>query len=72
MPRDPRILCMIKPYRQRNGWSQEELAEKVRIGRQAVYDMESGRYLPNTAVALRLARVFGCAVEDLGSSCVNY
>lgn len=59
------ILCTVKSFRQRRGWSQEELAERILVRRQAVYDMESGRYLPNTAVALRLARVFGCAVEDL-------
>ncbi|MDA8140204.1 MAG: helix-turn-helix domain-containing protein [Desulfobacteraceae bacterium] len=59
------ILCNVKQYRVARGWSQEELAEKVRIRRQAVYDIESGRYLPNTAIALRLARLFGCRVEEL-------
>ena len=37
----------------------------IGVRRQAVYDMESGRYLPNTAVALRLARALGCTVEML-------
>jgi len=59
------ILCNVKRYRVARGWSQEELAEKVRIRRQAIYDIESGRYLPNTAIALRLARLFDCRVEDL-------
>ncbi len=59
------ILCSVKRYRVARGWSQEELAEKVRIRRQAIYDIESGRYLPNTAIALRLARLFDCRVEDL-------
>lgn len=66
MPRQPHdIQCSVKPYRLARGWSQEELAERIGIRRQAVYDIESGRYLPNTAVALRLARIFGCRVEDL-------
>lgn len=55
----------IKTFRLRKGWTQEELARKAGVRRQAVYDMESGRYLPNTAVALELARLLGCAVEDL-------
>jgi len=59
------IRCAIKKYRQLKGLSQEELARLVGVRRQAVYDMESGRYLPNTAVALRLARVLGCTVEML-------
>jgi molybdate-binding protein/DNA-binding XRE family transcriptional regulator len=59
------ITCNVKQYRFAKGWSQEELAEKTGVRRQAIYDIESGRYLPNTAIALRLARIFDCRVEDL-------
>ena len=59
------IHCNVKAIRLTRGLSQKELAERTGIGRQAVYDMESGRYVPNTVVALRLARVLECAVEDL-------
>ncbi|MDL2307106.1 helix-turn-helix domain-containing protein [Desulfovibrio sp. OttesenSCG-928-C06] len=59
------IVCKIKQYRKQRGWSQDDLARQIQVRRQAVYDMESGRYLPNTALALRLAQVFGCKVEDL-------
>jgi molybdate-binding protein/DNA-binding XRE family transcriptional regulator len=55
----------LKKYRRNKGLSQEELASLVNVRRQAIYDMESGKYLPNTAVALRLARVLGCTVEIL-------
>ncbi|MDR2124737.1 MAG: helix-turn-helix domain-containing protein [Desulfovibrio sp.] len=65
MPEAPEIRCNLKVYRLRRGWSQEELARKVHIKRQAVVDLEKGRYLPNTLSALRLAKVFDCAVEDL-------
>jgi putative molybdopterin biosynthesis protein len=63
--KNPGITCTVKQHRLDKGWSQEELAEKVDLRRQAIYDIESGRYLPNTAIALRLARIFGCRVEDL-------
>ena len=59
------IRCEIKKYRKRKGLSQEELARLIGVRRQAVYDMESGRYLPNTAVALNLAGILGCTVEML-------
>lgn len=62
-----RTVCRLKQVRLSRGWSQGDLAEAVGIKRQAVYDMESGRYLPNTEIALRLARVLGCLVEDLFS-----
>ena len=59
------IRCDVKEFRLKKGWSQEELAESLGIRRQAIYDIESGRYLPNTAIALQLARLFDCRVEDL-------
>ena len=63
--KDDSITSKVKEYRLKKGWSQQELADKIDIRRQAIYDIESGRYLPNTAIALRLARIFGCRVEDL-------
>ena len=59
------IRCVTREYRRRKGLSQDELARLVGLRRQAVCDLESGRYLPNTAVALRLARALGCSVEML-------
>ncbi len=59
------VICNVKKFRLKKGWSQQELAETVHVRRQAIYDIESGRYLPNTGIALRLARTFGCRVEDL-------
>jgi putative molybdopterin biosynthesis protein len=59
------IVSHVKQYRLRAGLSQSQMAELAGVKRQAIYDIESGRYLPNTAVALRLARSLGCRVEDL-------
>ena len=60
-----RVICKLKTARMRKKLSQSDLAERVGIKRQAVYDMESGRYMPNTLIALRLARELECRVEDL-------
>lgn len=59
------IQCTVRQFRQRMGWTQEELAKKLNIRRQAVYEMETGKYLPNTGVALQIAALFSCRVEDL-------
>ncbi|UVT17102.1 MAG: helix-turn-helix domain-containing protein [Nitrospira sp.] len=55
----------LKSVRTRNGFSQGELARRAGMTRQAVSSIESNRYLPTTAVALRLASVLSCRVEDL-------
>ncbi len=57
----------LKNVRIAKGFSQAELAAKSGITRQAVSAIESEVYLPTTAVALRLASVLACRVEDLFS-----
>ena len=61
----PKITCHVKAYRQAKGWSQAQLADAVGVKRQAIYDIESGRYLPNTGVAIRMAKILGGTVESL-------
>lgn len=66
---EPRHLFQnhLKSVRVAKGLSQGELAAKSGITRQAVSAIESDAYLPTTAVALRLASVLACRVEDLFS-----
>jgi putative molybdopterin biosynthesis protein len=57
----------LKVLRTRNGLSQGDLAQQAGITRQAVSSIECDHYLPTTVVALRLASVLSCRVEDLFS-----
>ncbi len=57
----------LASVRTKQGFSQSELAKRAGITRQAVSAIESNLYLPTTAVALRLAAVLTCRVEDLFS-----
>lgn len=59
------IVCSLKELRQKKGYTQSELADLLGIKRQAVYDIESGRYLPNTLIALRIAKIFGVPIEHI-------
>ena len=63
--RNDDLECHLKAMRQSKAMTQSQLAQWVGVKRQAIYDIESGRYLPNTALALKLARCLGCRVEDL-------
>ena len=55
--------------REQRGISVARLAAMVGVARQSVYAMEAGSFVPNTEVALKLARVLECHVEDL--FCLN-
>lgn len=45
--------------------TQAELAEKIQVSRQTINTIESGKYVPSTVLALKMARVFGVPVEDI-------
>src|SRR5690606_42134108 len=60
-----RVESQVRERRIAAGLSQQALAARAGLTRQAVSAIEAGRYLPNTAVALRLARALGCPVEEL-------
>lgn len=55
----------LAPMRQKRGFSAAGLAKLAGVSRQTIYAMESGTYVPNTAVALRLARILEASVEEL-------
>jgi len=57
----------LRELRNAKGLSQTDLAAMSGITRQAVCAIEANQYLPTTAVALRLAGVLNCRVEDLFS-----
>ncbi|MBX3307367.1 MAG: helix-turn-helix domain-containing protein [Nitrospira sp.] len=57
----------LKAIRTQRGLSQGDLAARAGITRQAISAIESNLYLPTTAVALKLASVLACHVEDLFS-----
>ena len=45
--------------------TQEQLADLIGVTRKTINTIETGRYVPSTILALRLARVFGITVEEL-------
>ena len=53
----------IRVLRLSRGWTQEELAEKLHMTRQAVGHYESGRTVPDVDTCRRLAEVFGVSLE---------
>lgn len=55
----------ITEERKKNGWSQEEMAEKLSVSRQAVSKWESAQSTPDLQKVLRLAEIFGVSTDYL-------
>jgi putative transcriptional regulator len=55
----------VRELRWEQGLSQAELARAVKVSRQTINSIETGRYVPSLPLALALARYFGRTVEEI-------
>lgn len=55
----------IAALRNQRRLSQEELAQAVGVSRQTITSLEVGKYTASLPLAFKLARYFGCSIEDL-------
>lgn len=62
---EPRLDNHLKQQRKTAGLSQNALAARVGVSRQAILAIEAGRNVPSTSLGLRLAHTLGCTVEDI-------
>lgn len=63
----PDVRNNLRALRERAGISASDLAARVSVSRQSIHAMEAGSYVPNTGIALALARALGTSVEQLFS-----
>ena len=59
------LLNKIKVYRAMKNISQEELAVAIGVTRKTINTVETGKFIPSTVLALKIARYFGVPVEEI-------
>lgn len=64
-PRSPFTNHIRRMRFEHDEMTQEELARRVGVTRQTIIALEAGRYVPSLLLAVRLARAFSVAVEEL-------
>ncbi len=60
-----RVENRLAQIRKSRGVGASDLARRVRVSRQTIYAIEAGTYVPNTEVALNLARELEVTVDEL-------
>jgi putative transcriptional regulator len=55
----------LKVLRAERDWSQAEAAERLRVSRQTVNAIETGRYDPSLPLAFAIAKLFGKLIEEV-------
>lgn len=55
----------IKVERAKKNWTQADLAKHIGVSRQGLNSIETGKFIPSTLLALRMAKAFDTTVEIL-------
>jgi putative transcriptional regulator len=55
----------LRELRGERGWSQAELAERLKVSRQTVNAVETERYEPSLSLAFKIARLFEQRIEAI-------
>jgi putative transcriptional regulator len=55
----------LKVLRAERDWTQEDLAQRLDISRQAVIAIEKEKYDPSLPLAFRIARLFEKPIEEI-------
>lgn len=59
------MLNKIKDVRLAKEMTQQDLADILGVSRQTIFSIETGKYVPSTILALKIAKVFNKSVEKL-------
>ncbi len=62
---NPNLRNNLKVFRARHDLTQADLAERIGVTRKTINTIETGRFVPSTVLALKLARAFEVPVEEL-------
>ena len=55
----------IKVARAEQGLTQQQLADAAGVSRQTINAIESGKFVPSTVLALKMAQIFRKSVEEI-------
>lgn len=57
----------LRELRATQEWSQNDLADKLRVSRQTINALETGKYDPSLPLAFKIARLFKIPIEEVFS-----
>jgi len=55
----------IQEFREKKHWRQKDLAEMLKVSRQTIISIESGRYNPSLELAFKIGKIFNEPIEKI-------
>jgi len=56
---------IVPELRSKRGWTQSDLATQLRVSRQTINAVETGRYDPSLPLAFAIAKLFKRPIEEI-------
>lgn len=59
------MINHVKRYRVELGITQQELGDLLKVSRQTIFSIETGKYVPSTILSLKISKIFKKSVEEV-------
>jgi len=59
------LLNKLEDLRKSADFTQQGLSESAEVSRKSINAIENGIYVPSTVLALKIAKILKCKVEDI-------
>ncbi len=59
------MINHVKEMRVGLGMTQQELGDLLKVSRQTIFSIETGKYVPSTILSLKISKIFTKSVEEI-------
>jgi putative transcriptional regulator len=59
------MINHVKEIRVSLGVTQQELGDLLKVSRQTIFSIETGKYVPSTILSLKISKIFNKPVEKI-------
>jgi putative transcriptional regulator len=59
------VINHVKEMRVSLGITQQELGDLLKVSRQTIFSIETGKYVPSTILSLKISKIFTKSVEEV-------
>ncbi len=59
------MINHVKEMRVSLGMTQQELGDLLKVSRQTIFSIETGKYIPSTILSLKISKIFNKSVEEV-------
>ncbi len=59
------LINHVKRYRVELGVTQQEIGDLLKVSRQTIFSIETGKYVPSTILSLKISKIFTKLVQEV-------